>query len=149
MELLRELLPDVVYTARYLAHDAAADAPGMLLKHYAPRAELIVFDGAREPALDAMRERAAALLAAGRRVGVVVVDEDEAALAQPGLALAPLGPGDDLAGVAQHLFAALRALDASGLDVILARALPRHGLGLAVWDRLVRAAEGRVEQIGR
>ena len=49
-----------------------------------------------------------------------------------------------LAEVAARLFSGLRALDAAGVDVIVTRDLGRGGLGLAIWDRLYRAAEGRV-----
>jgi L-threonylcarbamoyladenylate synthase len=41
----------------------------------------------------------------------------------------------------------LRKLEARRVDVILARDVSREGLGLAVWDRLLRAAEGRVIQV--
>jgi L-threonylcarbamoyladenylate synthase len=50
----------------------------------------------------------------------------------------------DLATISQHLFAGMRALDAAGVDVILTRDFGREGLGAAIWDRLLRAAEGRV-----
>ncbi len=58
--------------------------------------------------------------------------------------VASLGPRDDGAAAARVLFAALRTLDADGVDVILALGPVRGGLGAAVWDRLRRAAEGRV-----
>ena len=47
---------------------------------------------------------------------------------------------------ARELFAALRELDGTGVDVILATAIDTAGLGLAVRDRLLRAAEGRVHK---
>ncbi|MEZ5362272.1 MAG: Sua5 family C-terminal domain-containing protein [Bryobacterales bacterium] len=49
------------------------------------------------------------------------------------------------AEAAERLFDELRRLDRLRLDVILARAPEREGLGLAVWDRLFRAAEGEVD----
>jgi hypothetical protein len=45
------------------------------------------------------------------------------------------------------MFAALRTLDAEGVDEILASAAHPEGLGLAIVDRLTRAAEGRVHRI--
>ena len=45
---------------------------------------------------------------------------------------------------ARELFDALRALDATGVDEILALAPAPEGIGLAIHDRLLRAAEGRV-----
>jgi L-threonylcarbamoyladenylate synthase len=51
-----------------------------------------------------------------------------------------LGSESDLAQVAGRLFAALRNLDAAGCDTIYARALGTSGFGLAILDRLTRAA---------
>ena len=56
-----------------------------------------------------------------------------------------LGAAGDAAAIAARLYAALRELDAAGVDEILARALPAlDGLGPAIGDRLRRAAAGRV-----
>jgi L-threonylcarbamoyladenylate synthase len=59
----------------------------------------------------------------------------------------PLGPRGDLAIVGQRIFASMRELDQRGVDTILVRGLERAGIGLAIWDRLVRAAEGRVVEV--
>jgi L-threonylcarbamoyladenylate synthase len=46
--------------------------------------------------------------------------------------------------VARTLFAALRQLDALGVDAILVHGVEQEGMGLAIWDRLLRAAEGHI-----
>ena len=86
-----------------------------------------------------MIERA---LDAGRRVGVLLVDEDAPLLADlhGRLAVAPLGSESNLGQVAGRLFAAMRELDDAGCDAIYARALGTAGFGLAILDRLTRAA---------
>jgi L-threonylcarbamoyladenylate synthase len=58
--------------------------------------------------------------------------------------LLSLGPLADLKQIARNLFAGLRDLDAQGVEIILARAYPPTGIGLAIRDRLLRAAEGRI-----
>ena len=50
---------------------------------------------------------------------------------------------DELDGMARHLYAALRDLDARGVDVVIAALPPAVGLGEAVGDRLRRAAGPR------
>ena len=96
---------------------------------------------------------AGAALARGERVGLLLYDEDAAlpAALEAGpdgtagrVLSAALGPAADPAAVARVLFAAMRRLDALGVDVILARSLPESGLGLAIDDRLTRAAGSRV-----
>jgi L-threonylcarbamoyladenylate synthase len=51
---------------------------------------------------------------------------------------------DDAAGMARALYAALRDLDAVGVDVVIAALPPDAGLGEAVGDRLRRAAGPRI-----
>ena len=58
--------------------------------------------------------------------------------------VASLGRRADPASAARQLFAGLRSLDDQAVDVIVAAGPERQGLGAAVWDRLRRAAEGRV-----
>ncbi|MCX7669187.1 MAG: L-threonylcarbamoyladenylate synthase [Anaerolineae bacterium] len=123
------------------AAEAGLPSPGLPARHYAPRAELRLFLGPTAAALKAMRAEAATQIAARRRVGILVADEDAAAFADLDVIGETVGPADNLNAVAQRLFGALRALDAQGVDLILARDFSAHGLGTAIRDRLRRAAD--------
>lgn len=148
VEALRRLAPKIVVRPRYMGSAAEmAAAPGQFLKHYSPRAELRLVDGPRAAALAALRLAVQAAQAAGQRAGLLLVDEDRIALGKVEAEAASLGPGADLEAAARRLFAALRELDDRGVDVILARLPEPAGLGLAIRDRLYRAAEGRVTQV--
>jgi L-threonylcarbamoyladenylate synthase len=92
----------------------------MLARHYAPTARLRL--GARE-----VRE-GEALLAFGDPLP-----------AHRGVML-NLSPSGDLLEAAANLFAAMRALDASGAKAIAVMPIPDEGLGEAINDRLRRAA---------
>ena len=100
-------------------------SPGQLASHYAPRARL------RLGAVHALPGEA--LLAFGP-----VADYGEAAAL-----VRNLSPAGDLREAAANIFAALRELDASGLGTIAVMAIPEAGLGLAINDRLRRAAAPR------
>ncbi len=107
-------------------------APGMLPSHYAPRAGLELV------APDQLVSRAAVLAGEGRRV----------ALLAPAGVPVPAGATlfdipADAAGYARALYARLRDIDAAGFEVIVAAPPPESGLGLAVRDRLRRAATRR------
>jgi L-threonylcarbamoyladenylate synthase len=117
-------------------------SPGLLARHYSPRASLFLFTGEPHETRPAFRVAISDALAAGRRVGVLVVDEDMPLLADlaPTPQLVHLGSESDLAGVAGRLFAGLRDLDAASCEAIYARSLGTAGLGLAILDRLTRAA---------
>jgi len=126
------------------AHSAVARAPGQMARHYAPRTRLIVFDGEGGQALDAIRREAAAALARGERVGALLPDEEVGVLAGLAVTVAALGPSADLGAISRRLYAALRELDEQRLELILAHTFGREGLGLALWDRLRRAAGGEL-----
>jgi L-threonylcarbamoyladenylate synthase len=93
----------------------------MTIKHYAPRTPLELFDHDRQ-----LLARSAELLRQGKRVTRL-----------------PHEP--NIESLAHSLFAQLRKLDTEGADVILCVLPPPEGLGLAVRDRLQRAA-GRVHE---
>ncbi len=147
VEALRALLPDLVYTPKYLSEHESAQGPGMLLRHYSPRAELLLYAGEAGAARAAMRAAAERLLRENGRVGVLAYDEDRAVFDGLAVETAALGSESDLEQVSRRLYAGLRDLDARKVDSILARGTIRTGLGAAIWDRLVRAAEGRVIEV--
>lgn len=103
-------------------------APGTLASHYAPRAPVILAaPGTFE--LPSGRVGLLALREPQNRAGYAAVEV--------------LSPAGDLREAAARLFAALRRLDARGLDLIVAEPVPDHGLGGAIMDRLRRAAAAR------
>jgi L-threonylcarbamoyladenylate synthase len=108
------------------AHSAAVHAPGMLPSHYAPRTPLEIIGPTTQ-------------LAAGQRLGLLSFQEpmDKHELFT---AIEVLSATGDLREAAANFFAALRRLDALQLDRILATPVPAYGVGLAMTDRLTRAA---------
>ncbi len=147
LEKLREHLPDLAFTPQHFAESAeSVPAPGTLLKHYSPDAELLLFRGPADVVYPAMCARAAQLLAAGHAVGLLLKDDELAHF--EGLPAPAALLGHDAVSMARSLFAGIRQLDGLGLDAILAR-MPDEadGLGLAVSDRLLRAAEGRIIEV--
>ena len=113
-------------------------------RHYAPHTRLIVYDATGDAGRAATLAGARRALAAGLRVGALVPDEEASALAALGVIVEPLGQASAPAEQARRLYVALRALDAQGCDLLLAHTFPHEGLGLALADRLRRAAGGRL-----
>jgi L-threonylcarbamoyladenylate synthase len=149
LEALRSIVPAVgarravpLHAARTSAPSGEAMAsPGLLPKHYAPRAPLTLYRGRAELLRDALVSGTRAAISRGLRVGVLAMAEDVAALQGLPVAIAHLGQERDVEHVAARLYAALRELDAQEVDVILARELPEpDGLARAIQDRLGRAA---------
>jgi L-threonylcarbamoyladenylate synthase len=144
LEQLREVAPQV---AGPLEKDAGpvARAPGQMERHYAPHTPLVVFAGQGERALAAIRAEAAAALARGERVGALLPESETGALV--GLDVRVQSLGADLEAASRRLYAALRALDSAGLGLLLTHTYDDSGLGLALNDRLRRAAGGALRPV--
>jgi L-threonylcarbamoyladenylate synthase len=152
LESLQTVIPDITdrRASDSPAGGAAMPSPGLLEKHYSPRAPLTLYEGGG--AVDRIVADARLARNRGQRVGIIAADEDRRKLAAAGgveggppLRIVALGSVEDIERVAARLYAGLRELDAAGVDIILARAFPaRGGLSVAVQDRLRRAAGNRI-----
>lgn len=109
--------------------DAAQPAPGMLSRHYAPGTPLRI--------VQTVTAEAATVAA---RVGLLTWGDSDPAFEAQFTQVVQLCADANLRTCASRFFAGLRGLDAHGLDVIIARRFPEKGLGLALNDRLQRAA---------
>jgi len=138
-----EMIEAVAGAARVFRPAVAADgnpsgtpssmpSPGVGIRHYAPRAKLILVGGAAE-----LSARAEELSRAGERVGVMLPQGWTAATAAEAF---PWGEWEDRQALAQRLFAGLRDLDARGVTAILCPRPEAGGVGLAIRDRLEKAA---------
>jgi L-threonylcarbamoyladenylate synthase len=147
LEDLQSVVPEAVYRPAHVTAHEGHQSPGQLIKHYSPRASVHLFRGIdRGAVLDRMAETASLEAGQGRRVGALLTEEDARDL-QADAAIEFLGPAVDPEAQAKVLFAALRNLDARGVDVILVREPAGAGLERALADRLLRAAEGRVVEV--
>lgn len=149
VEALRNFMPDVQFKSVHLRLEdtPAAPSPGMLSKHYSPSASLYLFIGHPERLLTQMHETAQQWMADGKKVGVLLAEEDAPRFASLSVEAIFLGRQANLQQIGYNLFAALRELDNRGVDVILVHEFERDGLGLAVWDRLLRAADGQIIRV--
>lgn len=119
-----ELRPDAGHLGR---------SPGTRYRHYRPRAPVMLALTRRQLARLVKQQRAR-----GLRTGLVCRGRSTTSLC-PDVQVRSLP--ESLTGYARGLFAALRALDDSGVDVIVVEGVEERGLGLAVMDRLRRAAD--------
>jgi L-threonylcarbamoyladenylate synthase len=124
---------------------ASLPSPGVGLRHYAPRARLILVEEANASGIVvSLREKALALT--GECVGVMWPNGTpwSEGLDAVGNAVFAWGhwpePGEEPEELARRLFAGLRSLDAAGCTVILCPMPPERGIGAAIRDRLRKAA---------
>ena len=119
-----------------LEQGAVAASPGMKYKHYAPQAEITIVKGSPKAFVQYVNQRKA------EGIGALCFDEDLPHLAVPAVTY---GSRYDALTQAQQLFDALRQLDEMGITTVYAACPDTSGVGLAVYNRLLRAAAFRIE----
>ena len=111
-------------------------APGMKYRHYAPKASMYLLEGGARVLLPRFVQQA---LAAGRRVGVLCSTPMRKKLLPHG-SLVVSDWGTDKEKLAAELFYLLRDFDRTCPDVIISEGVEEDGIGLAVMNRLRKAA---------
>ena len=138
------LVCDKVTVADAVLHQLAENerplSPGMKYRHYAPTAPLVLLTGNEEDVLAYWNKEAKA-----RKCVVLCYDEECDTLNN--CILFPIGQKNDLATQAHKLFAALRDADGTEAEIIYAHLPPQEGLGLALYNRLIRAAAHTIQEV--
>ena len=127
-----------------LAEGAVAASPGMKYKHYSPKAEVYIVDGSAEGFAKYVNEKVVERAADEAAVAALVFDGEESLV---NCVTLPFGAEDDSLGQAEHLFDDLRRADELGVSDIYVRCPSAEGVGLAVMNRLLRAAEFRIIEV--
>ena len=144
LEALEEVLGTVAVdkaVRQKLADGEQAKAPGMKYRHYAPKAPVTVITGTPGAS--------ATYIAAHLTKHSGVICFDEYAPLFEGHTIHRLGPAGDKLAQAQHVFDALRTFDGTDVTEIFAQCPDEGGLGLAVGNRLKKAAGFHVVEAPR
>jgi L-threonylcarbamoyladenylate synthase len=128
LEDIEEVIGEVVIPA---SNDLVGHAPGRCERHYATLASLVLVDSIKN--IDSISDG---------NVGLIAFTSGD----DPGdvgrfARVEYLSANGDLREAACNLFAAMRRLDAAGVEIIAALPIPNTGLGLAINDRLRRASQ--------
>ncbi|MDD2422200.1 MAG: L-threonylcarbamoyladenylate synthase, partial [Heliobacteriaceae bacterium] len=158
-EMLTRVAGPVTVDRAVLDGDAVPRSPGMKYTHYAPRAPVFLLPGVWENQCKVLAGLLPGIpdLVSGP-LGLLISRETQAELG-PGLETG-LGTGGppvirltgsrgDLSLVAARLFGLLREFDSTDVKLILAETYPQEGIGLALMNRLAKAAGGHTWPPGR
>lgn len=140
-EMLSEVLQEeVVIDPGIIAADDTRKpkAPGMKYKHYAPKAEMIIVDGAQDVVIHKINELTAAKRAEGKKVAVIATDETKDRY--DAQVILSMGKRADEDAIAQHLYKILRECDELDVGEIYSECFQTPRIGQAIMNRLLKAA---------
>ena len=123
-----------------LAENERPLSPGMKYRHYAPSAPLVLLDGEYGKVLSFMSEAQRS-----ENCAIICFDEDADVLSKDNIIA--IGKKDDQATQASRLFSALRDADKLTVDIIYAHLPAKDGIGLALYNRMIRAAAHTIKKI--
>ena len=147
LEMLSAVAGEVRMDEGLIAADSQIrpKAPGMKYRHYAPKAPLFIVEGGQQEVTAAIRRLTEEAVSQGKRVGILTTQEKQSSY--PLGLVKILGERRKEITISQHLFAALRELDALDVDVIYSEAFDTPRMGGAIMNRLLKAAGHTVIQV--
>lgn len=133
-EELEKILGKVEVDIEITEDDIAPKSPGMKYAHYAPKAQMVIVKG--EEAWNKIMELADHDIKAGLKVGILAMENNKERYKN----FTVISIGKDNKEAAHNFFKALREFDSLEVDKIYAEALKEEYLGLAVMNRMKKAA---------
>ena len=148
--ITKEMLEEVVGEVQIdkgLAVDAkvAPKAPGMKYRHYAPKAELIIVEGASEDVILKINELTLENEAKGICTGII--GTEETVTKYPKGLVKSMGTRNDELSISSHLYGILREFDESDAQVIYSESFKEGAMGSAIMNRLLKAAGHKIIQV--
>ena len=147
-EMLSEALGTEVVTDPAILDPECKDrpkAPGMRYRHYAPKGEVRPVKGSDEAVREHIIRELALAKSMGKRTGVFCSSEH--ASGYDADVIRSAGSLDDAKGAAHEFYSALRDMDDENADVIFVENFTDRGFGQAFWNRLLKSAGSKWEEI--
>ena len=139
VEQLKSVLPDIVVDDAVLKEpkkDEAVASPGMKYKHYAPKTETVLVSAGSDDFIEFVNNKKDCL--------AVCFNEESDKITVKKMSY---GSQNDTADLAHNLFSMLRAVDGMNVKTVYIHTPEKTGVGLAVYNRLIRAAAFKVIEL--
>ena len=140
LEMLREVDENIEIDKGLLnnSKEFKPKAPGMKYRHYAPNAKLKIIRGNNKKTIEKINEMVQNYIDKEKSVGILTTKENSSKYPKGKVVI--LGEENNLEEIASNLFNALREFNDLGVDIILAEAFNEEGIGVAIMNRLNKAA---------
>lgn len=146
-EMLHRVLGEVDTDKTIIDNNSGAKpkAPGMKYRHYAPKGDMTIVEGAEADVINAINQYVKEAKSKGEKTGVLctddIIDKIDADVKKS------VGPRNDEQVIARRLYKVLRDFDDEGVTVIYSEAFSKDGFGMAVMNRLLKAAGFNVNKL--
>ncbi len=146
-QMLEDVIGDVDVDPTLLDATCKArpKAPGMRYKHYAPKADMVIVEGAQEKVIAYINEKVHRHLEAGECPGIIASDESMTQYC--GGLVRSMGSRQDEISISRHLYAVLREFDELEVSCIYSESFETPALGQAIMNRLVKAAGHQIIEV--
>lgn len=141
-EDLKKVLPDVIEDKANLEKDLLPKSPGQKYRHYAPKAEMILFTGDLENIISNIKKHTDKSNIEYKKVGIMATDETKDNYSNA--IVKSLGTRKDKKTIANSLFNILREFDNLDVDIIFAEGVDLDHIGLAIMNRMMKASGGKI-----
>lgn len=147
IEELRKVIPNVVEDLSIIKDDKniIPKSPGQKYRHYAPKADMIVFTGEVQDMVNAINEYMEKHINSGKTIGIMATEETKDRY-KKGVVIS-VGSRKDKRTIAHNLFNTIRLFDEEMVDIILTEGIDLEGIGTAIMNRLKKASGGNIIKV--
>lgn len=149
-EVIGDIVEDKVVNAKSkdgISGDYKPKAPGMKYRHYAPKADLTMFEGDIDKVVDTINKYAKEYMENGAKVGIIATDETVSKYEAD--YVVSIGERCHEETIAKRLYGVLRDFDSTSAEVILSETFYDDEFGYAIMNRLIKAAGYKLIQVGK
>ena len=146
-EQLQKIIPNVIVDFAIIREDEnlVPKSPGQKYRHYAPKSEMIVYGGDLNKVVNTIVENTKNQIIENKKVGIMCTDETKG-FYKDGLVFS-MGTRNDENTIAHNLFNILRVFDEENVDIIFAEEIQNSNLGMAIMNRIMKAAGGKIIRV--
>jgi len=144
IEDLIDFIPDITQDIGTIkeGENIVPKSPGQKYRHYAPKAEMIVFVGKEEDMVNRIKDLSKELFDKGQKVGIMATEETKNNYTIGNIKV--VGTRTSKETIATNLFNTIRLFDEDGVDIILAEGVESEDIGMAIMNRMMKASGGKI-----
>lgn len=147
LEDLKKIIPQVEEDLSIIKDnkDIVPKSPGQKYRHYAPKADMLVFTGELENIVMKIISQTEEFISKGKTVGIMATEETKDRY-ERGVVIS-VGSRENMETIGHNLFNTIRLFDQKEVDVILAEGVGLSYIGTAIMNRLKKASGGNIIKV--